>query len=118
MSKLSADDLIWNWARWCWSGETVGNMTPYVSWEDDFRPIQVDQAREVEQMHKSLSHFEAMIITAEYPQKNAMFAGLSGDARQTKARRWIFTVTGVHLSADEYRMFLGLFRDSVQRRFT
>lgn len=114
---LTADDILWNWARWCWSGETVGNMARYVSWEDDYRPIQIDQAMIVEGMHKQLPHHEGMVITAEFPQKNAMFGGLASDARQAAARRWIYSVTGVHLSDNEYKLYLGLFKDRVQRRF-
>ena len=114
---LTAEDILWNWARWCWSGETVGNMTRYVSWEDDYRPIQIDQALIVEDMHKLLPHHEGMVITAEFPQKNAMFGGLASDARQVAARRWITEVTGVTLSADEYRVHLDQFKDRVQRRF-
>lgn len=114
---ISADDILWNWARWCWSGETVGNMTPYVSWEDDHRPINHDQARIVEGMHKALPHHEGMVITAEYPQKNAMFGDLHAKARQEAARRWIGQVTGVWLTENEYKLYLGLFRDAVGRRF-
>jgi len=82
MRQMTADDLLWNWARWCWSGETVGNMTPYVSWEDDHRPINQEHAQVVERMHRALPHHEGMVITAEYPQKNVKFAGLY--ARRTR----------------------------------
>lgn len=113
---LTGDDLLWNWARWCWSGETVGNMTPYVSREDDYRPINHDQARAVDAMHRSLPHHEGMVITAEYPQKNALFAGLPARQRQEAARRWIGSVTGVWLTEHEYKLYLGLFRGAVEEK--
>lgn len=112
---IDADSILWNWARWCWSGETVGNMTPYVSWEDDPRPINHDQARIVEDMHCALPHHESMVITAEYPQKNAMFGGLHTRTRQEAAIRWIGQVTGVWLTENEYKMYLGLFKHQVER---
>ncbi len=116
MQRIDADSLLWNWARWCWSGETVGNMTPYVSWEDDHRPINHDQALIVDAMHRALPHHEGMVITAEYPQKNTMFADLPARARREAARRWIGQVTGVWLSDHHYKLYLGLFKDAVSRR--
>ena len=116
MNKLTGDDLIWNWARWVWSGETVGNMERYVSWEDDHRPIYVDHAIAVEAMHAALPWHERMVIIAEYPQKNAKFGGHNARERVEAARRWIAEVTSVCLSDTEYRLYLGLFRDQVQRR--
>lgn len=116
MRQMTADDLLWNWARWCWTGETVGNMERYVSWEDDHRPINHDHALAVDKMHRVLPHHERMIITAEYPQKNAMFGDLHTRVRQEAARRWIGQVTGVWLSDHEYRLYLGLFKDAVGRR--
>ncbi|AZR94607.1 hypothetical protein BBB39_13080 [Bordetella trematum] len=116
MRKLTGDDLLWNWARWCWSGETVGNMTVYVSWEDDVRPINTDHARAVEAMHAALPWHERMIVIAEYTKKNSLFADLSAGERIRKARRWIEEVTGVSLTETQYRLYLGLFRDYVERR--
>ena len=116
-SSFGADDVLWNWARWCWAGETVGNMARYVPWEDDPRLINHSQALVVDAMHKALPHHEGMVITAEYPQKNARFSGLTASARHQAARLWIYGVTGMNLSADEYRIYLGLFKDRVQRRF-
>ncbi|KAA0911939.1 hypothetical protein FQ179_01980 [Pusillimonas sp. ANT_WB101] len=113
---MDADDLIWNWARWNWSGETVGNMAPYISWEDDPRPINHDHALAVDALHKALPHHESMVITAEYPQKNARFGGLHARARAEAARRWIGCVTGVWLSEQEYALYLGFFRNEVGRR--
>lgn len=92
-------------------------MQRYVPWEDDYRPIMIEQALIVDCLHKMLPHHEGMVITSEYPQKNAKFAGLTADARQMIARRWITEVTGVTLSADEYRAHLDQFKDRVQRRF-
>ena len=114
--QIDADSLLWNWARWCWHGETVGNMTPYVSWEDDFRPINHEHARVVEAMHRALPHHEGMVITAEYPQKNVMFGKLHAKARMEAARRWIRQVTGVSLTEAEYKLYLGLFKDAVRRK--
>src|SRR5690606_642247 len=53
-ATLTADDLLWNWARWCWAGETVGNMVPYQPHRDDFRPIMVEHAQAVERLHGAL----------------------------------------------------------------
>lgn len=114
MSSLNGDDLLWNWARWTWSGTTVGNMTPYVSWEDDHRPINIDHARKVEEMHAALPWHERMVIIAEYPQKNAMFGELTAAERGVRARRWIADKTGVALTETEYKLYLGLFRGQVE----
>lgn len=122
MSKItsrpvSAEDILWNWARWCWSGETVGNMAPYVSWEDNPIGICHDQARIVEKLHKELPHHEGMVITAEFPQKNAMFGGLHAKARMESARRWIGRVTGIWLTEAEYKIYLGMFKGRIERKF-
>lgn len=114
--QIDADSLLWNWARWCWHGETVGNMEPYVSWEDDYRPINHEHARVVEAMHRALPHHEGMVITAEYPQKNAMFGDLHARARMEAACRWIRQVTGVRLTEHEYKLYLGFFKDEVGRK--
>lgn len=91
-------------------------MAPYVSWEDDHRAINHDQARVVDEMHRALPHHKSMVITAEYPQKNAMFGELHAKARQEAARRWIERVTGVWLTENDYKLDLGLFRDAVGRK--
>ncbi|WP_233574938.1 MULTISPECIES: hypothetical protein [unclassified Pusillimonas] len=88
-----------------------------MSWEDDYRPIQIDHAMIVGGMHKRLPHHEGMVISAEFPQKKGMFGGLASDARQLAARRWIYVITGVNLSDNECKLYLGLFKDRVQRRF-
>lgn len=116
MSKLTGDDLIWNWARWTWSGATVGNMEAYLSEEEDYRPINHHHAMEVEAMHAALPWHERMIIIAEYPQKNVMFGQLDGRARRAKALDWIADTTGVALTETEYKLYLGLFRSLVERR--
>ncbi|WP_306633255.1 hypothetical protein [Achromobacter aegrifaciens] len=108
--------MIWNWARWTWSGTTVGNMQAYVSWEDDHRPILTDHALAVESMHAALPWHERMVIIAEYPQKNAMFGRLDARARVKAAREWIANTTGVALTETEYKLYLGLFRSQVERR--
>lgn len=115
MSKLSPDCLLWNWTRWSWSGETVGNMETYIPWEDDHRPINTDHARTVQQMHEALPWHERMVIIAEFPQKNRLFKDMTAGDRLTAARRWIGQVTGVWLSEPEYKMYLGLFKDQVGR---
>lgn len=116
MMLINADDYLWNWARWCWSGETVGNMERYVPWEDDYRPINIDHARAVQAMHESLPWHERMVIIAEYSQKNRLFKDMTASERLTAARRWIGQITGVWLGEPEYRLYLGLFKDDVSRK--
>ncbi|MCG7324297.1 hypothetical protein [Achromobacter sp. ACRQX] len=116
MSRLTGDDLLWNWARWTWSGATVGNMEAYVSWEDAPRPILHDHALVVEAMHAALPWHERMIVIAEYPQKSAMFGGLDPRGRRKAARAWIAKTTGVELTETDYKLYLGLFRSQVERR--
>lgn len=116
MNRLNGDDLLWNWARWTWSGATVGNMEAYVSWEDDHRPINYDHAQVVEAMHAALPWHERMVIIAEFPQKNAMFGALDTKARRKAAREWIAKTTGVTLNETEYKLYLGLFRYQVERK--
>lgn len=115
MSSMTPDDLLWNWARWCWSGTTVGNMQPYVPWEDDHRPIMTDHARTVDELHQTLPWHERMVIIAEYPQKNKLFADMHTRQRMEAALRWIAKETGVYLKEPEYRLYLGLFKDQVGR---
>lgn len=43
---------------------------------------------------------------------------LNEQQRRVLARRWIRYTTGVHLSDDQYRLYLGLFRDQVGRELT
>lgn len=116
MSSLTGDDFLWNWARWSWSGATVGNMEAYVSWEDDHRPINYDHARAVEEMHAALPWHERMIVIAEYTQKNNMFAGMDAKTRIRAALRWIETTTDIRLTEGDYKIYLGMFRNQVERR--
>lgn len=116
MRKLTGEDLLWNWARWTWSGATVGNMLAYVSWEDDHRPINHDHARIVEEMHAELPWHERMVIIAEYPQKNAKFGAMDTRTRRKAAREWIAETTGVALTENEYKIYLGMFRSQVERK--
>lgn len=118
MRKLTGDDLMWNWARWTWSGASVGNMPVHVSEEDDYRPINDHHAQVVEAMHAALPWHERMIIIAEYPQKHAMFGELLARERRAKALDWIARTTGVVLTETEYKLYLGLFRSQVERRLT
>ncbi len=116
MNKLTGDDLMWNWARWTWSGETVGNMAVYLSEEEHYRPINLHHAQVVQDMHAALPWHERMIIIAEYPQKNVMFGDLNNRERIAKALDWIAGTTGVALTEIEYKLYLGLFRSLVERR--
>ena len=115
MRRYDADSILWNWARWCASGEAVGNLAHVVPYDDEYRPINVEQALAVEQLHKTLPHHEGMIVTAEYPQRNGLFAELTPQQRLEKAQRWIKSVTGVWLREHEYKLYLGLFKDLVWR---
>lgn len=115
---LTAEDLLWNWARWCWAGDTVGNMAPYESPRDDFQPIMIDHAHAVDRMHQALPRHEQMVVIAEYPQKNVRFGRYAAQQRRVLARRWIGETTGAYLTDDQYRLYLGLFRDAVARELT
>lgn len=115
MSALTAEDLLWNWARWCWTGPNVGNLPRVIPLEDQFRPILKDQAEAVDRLHQALPHHEAMIIIAEYPQRHERFAGLEPAARRDRARAWINRATGINLTITQYKLYLGFFKDKVQR---
>lgn len=114
-----ADSILWNWARWCASGERVGNMldvVPYDDEEEALKPgIEVQQAEAVDRLHKTLPHHEQMIIIAEYPQRHGFFHGLPARQRREKAQRWIQDVTGVWIREPEYKLYLGLFKELVWR---
>ena len=112
---LNGSDLLWNWARWCWTGETPGNMQRYVPQEDDHRPIMIDHARAVQALYERLSRHEMMIIQAEYTRKNSWFGHLSADGRRTVARRWIREVTGAVLRQEDYVRLLDAFRQRVEK---
>ncbi|PWF25043.1 hypothetical protein [Corticimicrobacter populi] len=115
-SGVSGEDLLWNWSRWQWSGPTVGNMSDCIPYEDvDPRPIVVDLARKVDDLHQELPLHERMIVTAEYPQRHERFAGMDARQRREAASRWIVEETGVSLTENEYKLYLGLFRDRVGR---
>lgn len=115
MRRYDADSILWNWARWCWSGETVGNMSQFIPYEDNPTPINTDQAEKVERLHKTLPQHEQMVVIAEYTQRNGIFAGLNAKQRLEKAQRWINSVTGVWLREAEYSQRLDLFKDLVYR---
>lgn len=112
---VTAEDLLWNWTRWVWSGAAVGNMEQHIPDDDEQRPIHHSHAMQVEALHAALPWHERMVITAEYPQKNARFAGLGPAARVAAARRWIESTTAVSLSDAEYRIYLGLFKNTIER---
>lgn len=42
MRRYDADSILWNWARWCASGEAVGNLAHVVPYDDEYRPINVE----------------------------------------------------------------------------
>lgn len=114
---LTADDLLWNWARWTWSGATVGNMAPVLRDDDvDTSEIYQPHAQAVERLHALLPWHERMVIIAEYPQRHARFGGKVAAARRQAARSWIFETTGVHLSDTDYKLYLGLFKIEVERK--
>jgi len=113
---LTGDDLLWNWARWTWTGGPVGNMDRFIHEDEDpGRAISESHAQQVEALHQALPHHERMAVIAEYPQKNAMFGDLPAHQRRARARRWIARVTGVSLTDAEYQLYVGLFRDLVER---
>lgn len=116
MSSLTGDDLLWNWARWTWSGCTVGNMAVHYAEDVDPRPINHDHAMAVEAMHAALPWHERMIVIAEYTQKGVRFDGMGTKDRRKAAREWIAEMTGVTLTDAEYRIYLGLFRNEVERK--
>lgn len=113
---LTGDDLLWNWARWAWSGTAVGNMAPYLSEAEVVRPINERHAQQVQSMYEMLPWHERMAVIAEYPQKHARFGALDAGARGTAARRWIAETTGVTLSQAQYQNYVGMFREAVARR--
>lgn len=113
---LTADDLLHNWTRWVWSGSAVGNMEQHIPEDDDARPINHWHAQQVEALHAALPWHEQMVITAEFPQKNARFYGLDGFERNSAARRWIREQTRVDMTDVQYRLYLGLFKREVERK--
>lgn len=116
VKELTGHDLIWNWARWCWAGETPGNMERYVPWEDEHRtPINQEHALAVERLHKSLRQHERMVIIAEYPRKNAWFGHVSSDERRAWVRRWVQHVTGAVLRDDDYKLIIARFQERVEK---
>lgn len=115
MRKLSGDCLLWNWARWCWTGETVGNMQRYIPWEDNFNPINIEHARAVNVLYERLPRHEAMVIQAEYTRKSSHFGEYSSSERVVVARRWIKLVTGAVLRDEDYRRHLEAFKATVEK---
>jgi len=113
---LSADALLWNWARWCWQGETVGNMAVYFP-EDEraFETIQQDHGQAVQDLYSRQHRYVQMAVTAEYPQKHVRFAGLDQGERQATACRWIKQATAVCLTGREYRLAVDQFRALIRR---
>ena len=113
-TKYDVDDIIWNWVRWCWSGKHVGNMVPYIPWRDDFRPININQARQVDELLHRLQLHERMVVIAEYPQKNGRFADMHARQRMETARRWIAKTAKVWLTEKEYEACLRVFKNMIE----
>ncbi|KAG0752999.1 hypothetical protein G6F22_021635 [Rhizopus arrhizus] len=91
-------------------------MAVHYAEEVDPRPINHDHALLVEAMHAALPWHERMVVIAEYPQKNAMFGAMDTKARRKAALEWIATTTGIALNETEYKLYLGLFRNQVERK--
>ena len=119
MQRYDADSILWNWARWCASGERVGNMLDVVPYCDEEEAVKTailpEQAEQVDRLHKALPHHEQMIVIAEYPQRHGFFQGLPARQRREKAQRWIQDVTG-WIREPEYQLYLGLFKEQVWRK--
>ncbi|NLZ11640.1 MAG: hypothetical protein GX086_09960 [Alcaligenaceae bacterium] len=114
-SSFGADDILWNWARWCWAGETVGNMQPYTSWDETFQPILIEHAQAVDRLHRALPRPAQMVVIAEYPQKNVRFGRLNAAQRRVMARRWIGDTTGVWLTNEHYGACLDRFMTTIEK---
>jgi len=111
----NGDDLLWNWVRWLWSGPTVGNMPVCIAENDEYRPVNAEHAQKVQALYDALPKHEQMAVTAEYPQKYARFRRFNDHGRNKRARAWIASVTSVRLTETEYKLYVGLFRDLVER---
>lgn len=115
MDKFTGDDLLWNWVRWCWSGDTVGNMQPYVRDDDDFRPIHVAHALAVDALYQCLPREQALAVQAEYTRKNTWFRQHTPTERRVLARRWIQQATGRLVRDDEYLLWVADFKSKVEK---
>ncbi|WP_287820134.1 hypothetical protein [Achromobacter sp.] len=91
-------------------------MPIYYDENVDPRPINYDHALAVEAMHAALPWHERMVIISEYTQKNSLFGGMDARARIRAALRWIETTTGTRLTEGEYKIYLGMFRNEVERK--
>lgn len=117
MQRIDADSLLWNWARWCNSGAVVGNMPDYIPFDDEQKdPICTVHAEAVDRLHQLLPHHQRMIVIAEYPQRRIRFRGLGAKVRSEKARRWIYTATGIWVRDFEYQLKLKEFKNEVEGR--
>lgn len=118
MQRIDADSLLWNWARWCNSGAVVGNMVDYIPFDDDDKPTPICAAHAeiVDRLHQLLPRPQRMIIIAEYPQRRIRFRGLGAKVRSEKARRWIYTATGIWIRDFEYQIKLCEFKKEVEGR--
>lgn len=119
MAQWTADDLLWNWVKADAAGPRVGNMDRWLPEDDEeaarANDFNVPLALEVDKRVKALPAHERLIILAEYPLKNRKFSRLQARERHTKARQWIFDVTGTHLTDTDYKLYLGLFKNQLER---
>ena len=119
MSRLSAEDLLFNWARWCHRGERVGNMDIYLSESDETPPPVMEYlAERVQALFDRLPRYEQMILIAEYPQRNIKFPGLNYHQRNDSARRWIKQTLKVDLTYRQYGLYLKMFKTRIEQEIT
>lgn len=114
-SRITGHDLLLNWARSENSGTTVGNMAVHIH-ESEPLPINEYHAQKVREMYEKLPWHERMILQAEYSNRQRLFGDASAKERRPAAIRWIATTTGVALNETEYKLYLGLFRNQVERK--
>ncbi|WP_424624453.1 hypothetical protein [Achromobacter marplatensis] len=114
-SHLTGHDFLLNWARSENSGPSVGNMAPHFH-ESEPRPVNEYHAQKVREMYQKLPWHEQMILQAEYSNRQRLFGDASAKERRPAAIRWIGQITGVWLNDTQYKLYLGLFRNEVERR--
>lgn len=114
-TRITGHHLLLNWARSENSGPVVGNMVAHVH-ESEQIPINEYHAQKVREMYDMLPWHEQMILQAEYSNRQRLFGDARGKERRIAAMRWIANTTGVTLTETEYKLYLGLFRDQVERR--
>lgn len=120
------DAELWNWSRWCWSGEWPHPLPPatcasaegrYISPSDlgdedqpppRIRPV-VERARIVQQVFdERLARLERFVLAAEYPRRNV--SGRAEYGRTGAARR-------LRIGLAMYETSLGIAVRQVERAF-